>query len=245
MKKISIVSAVSFLFLFLCSVTAKLSGLIFTAEFILPLVIGIAILLFSGIGALIVQENIKGNTVCFFINAVGMGFIIRSWYILRGLENPIYIMALISLACVVYLWCFFAIFRIPFIRKSRAASLMTAVLLLALSLTVYILLVVKTKTTFVSTLGYYMLIELAFIYAMSLSASTKNELIRNLTLSTYSVFAVAFIVIVFAVLALLGGDGCDCDGDCGCCGDGECCECLDGADITADIGAGKKKNKKP
>ncbi len=241
MKKISIVSAVSFLFLFLCSVTAKLTALLFTS-FTYPLIIGIMILVISGILAFIAQERIKPNIVCFFISSVAMGFIIRAWYILRGLENSILVMALISFSCVVYLWCLFAILRLPFIRRSKSASIIAVIIFLSASITVYILLVIKTKTSFVSTIGYYMLIELAFIYAMSVSADNKGALIRNLTLSTYSVFALAVIVAVFAALALLGADG----GDCDCC-DGECFDCCDGADIAADISSTRKskRNKKP
>ncbi len=72
-----------------------------------------------------------------------------------------------------------------------------------------------------------MIIELAFIFAMSLEVNTKEELVRNLTLSTYSVFIVAIIAAVVIVAAAAGGD-CDCDcGAEGCCDDGcvDCCDC--------------------
>ena len=62
----------------------------------------------------------------------------------------------------------------------------------------------STATEFVSTIGFYAFIEASFIFAMSLEVNNKEELIRNLTLSTYSVFAVAIIVAVIGIMAAAG-----------------------------------------
>ena len=222
MKKITIVSAVSFLFLLMCSLVAKLTEHSFT-DVKTPLIIGVSLLAASGITAFIVRETTAINVVCALFSAVAMGFVIRAWYILRGLENSLELMALISLGAVVYLWIYFAIIRLPVIKESAGATVAVTALYTVISIIIYLLLVFGTETSFVSTIGFYAFIELSFIFAMSLEVNDNKELIRNLTISTYSVLIVAVVVALFA-LAASGGDcdcdcgGCDCDGcDCGGC----------------------------
>lgn len=216
MKKITIVSAVSFLFLLVCSIVAKITE--HTFESVQPpLIIGVVILALSGVVALIVRESLPANIICSTVSAVAMGFVMRAWYILRGLENSIFTMALIALGAVVYLWIYFAIIRIPVVKESEGVTIAVTALYVILSIVIYLILVFGTETNFVSTIGYYAFIELSFIFAMSLEVNDNKELIRNLTISTYSVFIVAIVVAVFA-LAASGGDcdcdcgGCDCDG---------------------------------
>ena len=236
MKKISIVSLASFIFLMLSSTVALLGKFIFSNP-VAPLVTGCIILLISGILAFVVKENTGVNILCFFISSVAMGFLIRAWYNLREIENNMVTMLLISLSLVLYLWLFFALTRIPFIRQNKTAFIIFSIIFVLLSVAAYIFLVLNTNTTYLSTIGYYAIIEFAFIFAMSLEAHTREDLIRNLTLSTYSVFVVAIIVAVFVVLALLGGDGMDCDCDCG----GDCC--CDACDMAGDIGSSQRKKK--
>ncbi len=236
MKKISIVSVASFVFLFLCSVTAKLVGLLFTS-YVPPLIIGILLLALSAVLAIIFAQSTRGNIVCFFISSLAMGFLMRAWYIIRSLEPPILFTLLISLGAVLYLWILFALTRVPFIRHSKSMSVIVFTLYVILSITVYIFLVIKTETSFVSTIGYYMFLELSFILAMGFEANNRDELIRNLTLSTYSLFAVAGIVLVFGIITASGGDGCDCDCD-GC----DCLECCDGCDC--DCGSSSHSSRK-
>ena len=220
MKKITLVSLASFVFLFICS----------SVEYILrphlenvwiALAFGILLLILSGVIAIFAKESVRLNLVCFLISAVAMGFLIRAWYINRGFDNTYGVMMLVSLAAVLYLWIFFAGTRLPFIKGKKLFYVIYTVLYFVISVVGYIIVVFNTKTTYVSTFGYYMFIEAAFILAMSLKVDTTEELIRNLTLSTYSVFAVAVIVLIFAIFAALGDGDCDCD-----CSDG-CCECLD------------------
>ena len=216
MKKITIVSALSFCFLLVCSIVAKITE--HTFESVKPpLIIGVVILALSGVAALIIRESLTANIICSTVSAVAMGFVMRAWYILRGLENSIFTMALIALGAVVYLWIYFAIIRIPVVKESKGVTIAVTALYAVLSIVIYLLLVFGTETNFVSTIGYYAFIELSFIFAMSLEVNDNKELIRNLTISTYSVFIVAIVVAVFA-LAASGGDcdcdcgGCDCDG---------------------------------
>ena len=229
MKKITVVSVASFLFLFLCSFVARCTkGLFVGYKATLPLIIGVIILATSGIIALIVRDRPNVNVFCFILSSIAMGFIMRAWYILRDLYNSILITALISFGAVIYLWIYFALIRIPAIKESAGVTAAVSVLYVILSIVIYIFLVLKTKTSFVSTVGFYAFVEISFIFAMSLEVNDKDELIRNLTLSTYSVFVVAIIVAIFALMAAGGGDGCDCDCG-GCDGCGDCCDCCDGS----------------
>ena len=236
MRKITIVSAVSFLFLFVCSVIARLTVHTFSG-YKAPLFIGLGILAVSGVIALIVRESTPVNIFCSVLSAVAMGFIIRAWYELRGLENSLTVMTLISLGAVVYLWIYFALIRIPVIRESAGVTVAVTALYLIITLVLYILLVTSTKTTFVSTVGYYTILELSFILAMSFEVNDHHELIRNLTLSTYSVLIVAIIVAIIALMAAAGDGDCDCD--CGGCD----CDC-GGCDSSADIGEKSRRKRK-
>lgn len=237
MKKISVVSAVSLLFLTLSSVVGFLAGGLEWELYAYALT-GVGVLVISGVIAYFARRGITMNIIASSISAVGMGFLIRAWYTLRSLENNLGTMLLVSLAAVAYIWLFFVITRIPYIRRHKRAYVAFVLSYLIISAVVYTVVVFTTKTTFVSTFGYYMLIEMAFIFAMSLEVGSTEELVRNITLSTYSIFAVAVIVAVFVGIGLLGGGDCDCDGD-GIC---ECCECLDGCgNLGGDSSSGKTK----
>lgn len=228
MKKISIVSFASFVFLFLCSSVAVLMENVFESA-VSALITGVVILTLSGVIAFVIRERTIINMICFLLSSVAMGILIRAWYINRGFENSFSTVCMVSLATVFYLWLFFALSKIPFIHRSKAAYTILCVLYAVLSAVIYFAVMLNTETTFVSTFGFYMIIELAFIFAMSLEVNTKAELIRNLTLSTYSVFIVAIIAAVVIIAAAAGGD-CDCDcGADGCCDDGciDCCDCCD------------------
>lgn len=228
MKKISIVSFASFVFLFLCSAVAVLMKNVFDSA-ISALAVGVVILIVSGVIAFVVRERMIINMICFLLSSVAMGILIRAWYINRVFENSFGTVCMVSLATVLYLWVFFALSKIPFIHKSKAAYTVLCALYAVLSIVFYFVVMLNTETTFVSTFGFYMIIELAFIFAMSLEVNTKEELVRNLTLSTYSVFIVAIIAAVVIIAAAAGGD-CDCDcGADGCCDDDcvECCDCCD------------------
>ena len=241
MKKISIVSLASLVFLLICSGVEKILSYILFDQ-VAALVIGVIILIVSGVFALAVKESRVMNIICFVISSVSMGFLLRAWYVNRGFDNTFLTMALVSLCAVLYLWCFFALSKIPFIHRSRAAYIVLCVGYAVVSLVLYLVVMLNTKTTYVSTFGYYMAMELAFIFAMSLEVNTSDELIRNLTLSSYSVLVVAVIAAVVVLMAAGGGD-CDCDcGPDGCCDSCDCsgcdgCSCGEGSD-------GKKRKRK-
>ncbi|MBQ2876429.1 MAG: hypothetical protein IJE25_05430 [Clostridia bacterium] len=187
MKKINIVSAASFVFLMLTSAVAILMRRAFSAAHV-PLLIGLGVLLVSGAVAFAVRERLVINIACFLVNSVAMGLLLRAWYMFRGFDNSFLTVVLVSLVAVVYLWFFFAITKIPAIHKSKIAYIITCVVYAVISVIVYCIVVAKTSTTFVSTFGYYMLVELAFIFALGFEVNSKSELMRNLTLSTFSIF---------------------------------------------------------
>ena len=77
--------------------------------------------------------------------------------------------------------------------------------MLAITVIIYFILVCAVKTTFLSTFGYYLIIEFAFIFAMCADADAISELLFNITVSTYSVFIVAIII----AICMFAGDGFD------------------------------------
>ncbi len=236
MKKITLVSLASLLFLGLLSAVAYLLRFAVTDP-TNALLFGGGVLLFSAILCFFLRKSRGGNILCFLTSAVAMGFLLRAWYLLRGFDNSLPLMLAVSLAAVLYLSLFFALTQIPLIQQGRYGRCILFLLFFLLSLGLYLYTVFHTETTYVSTFGYYMLIELAFLFAMAREADTPDALLRNLALSTYSVFAAAAIAAGLAFLAALGGDlDCDCDGDGAC----DLCDCCDGCDC----GGGDRKRRK-
>lgn len=209
MKKITFTTILSFIFLAISSLTAYLTRNIAFNSWQM-LIIGIFILIGSAILAIFGRKSSKGdkspnmfvNVICYILSSVALGFCIRAWYIFRGFNNSLLIMMLVSFLCIWYLWIYYALSKIPLFEKH---PLLFMILFIALSIIIYVIVIVKTKTTFVSTFGFYMIIEIAFIFAMLADADNYSEFLRNITLSTYSVFVVA-IIIALILLAAEGGD---------------------------------------
>ena len=78
---------------------------------------------------------------------------------------------------------------------------------LILTLISYILVFIFSETTFISTFGYFVIIEIAFIFAMCKKEDDFADLFRNITISSFSVFIVAIIML----LIMLECDGLDFD----------------------------------
>ena len=166
------------------------------------LVTGVGILVVSGILFAITHKIFVFRIICFIFNAVALGFCIRCWYVFRGFDNPLWLMLLVSLACLVYLLVFYALLYIPTIEKHFKIYIW---IMLAITVIIYFILVCAAKTTFLSTFGYYLIIEFAFIFAMCADADAISELLFNITVSTYSVFIVAIII----AICMFAGDGFD------------------------------------
>ena len=231
MKKLGIVSLVSLVFLLICSTVAYLLRYSPLDNPWWYLVMGLAALALSGVAAMLGRKIAALNIVCFLTSAAALGACIRAWYIFRGFDNPLWLMALVSVAATVYLTVFFLFSKIPVFARHPAPFVS---IFLLISLVGYLVLVLATKTTYVSTFGYYMLIEIAFILAMYAEANSIRELIRTLALSTFSVFGV---IVFVAVLIFVGSAGGDCDLD------GDCCELCDCADGCGNLDPGTKKKR--
>lgn len=157
------------------------------------LVVGIAI-------ACIWWKRRRVKLVSIFINAVAMGFYLRSWYINRGFDNPLWLMLCMSLLAAAYLLVFILPLYINAINRHYGWYLLVFTIL---SLAGYICLVVFTTTTWVSTLGYYGLLNLGFIMTMSMDGKNKFKLYTSWQVASYTVIVCAIIIL----LIVLGGDG--------------------------------------
>ena len=195
-RKIGFVSLMSLIFLIAASLTAFGTGYLPCPKreyYMAYLAGGVLILILSGLAVFIVRKNTAVNVICFMANSVALGLCIRSWYILRELENNLLTLFLVCIACIAYLWIFFGLCLIPAIK--RHIKLFFWVWLF-LSFIGYTVAVALTETTFLSTFGYYMLVVSSFIYAIVSHSEDKKQLMRALTLSTYTVVVVAIIVAV-------------------------------------------------
>lgn len=204
LKKVLLVSAAALVFLLVASLIAYLFGFVESYYEYLGWVyvgVGVAALVASGVLAFAVKGRSAVNIACFAANSVALGLCIRGWYELRGLENSFLTMFFVCLACIAYLWIFFLLCLIPFISRHITPFFF---IWLGISAVAYILVVIFTTTTFVSTFGYYMLMTASFIFAIISGAGGVHGLIRALALSSYSVFAVAAIVAVIVLTD--GGD---------------------------------------
>ena len=142
------------------------------------------------------RHKTAADIICLAVNAVAPGLCIRAWYIVRGPENNLLTMFLICLTCIAVLWVFFFAGLIPpFARHAKVCFL---VFLLA-GAAVYLIFVCVTETAFLSTFGYFMLVEAGFIFGMLFSAENIKRLLRIAALSSYSVFIVAVIIAVTAL----------------------------------------------
>ena len=210
MKKISFVSLMSLLFLSCCSLVAYFLRFASFKSAIVPLAIGFGIMVASGVFALCCKKT-PANVICYVANSVALGFCIRSWYIFRGFDNAWWVILLVSLACVVYLLVFYALLYIPVIEKHFNLYFW---LFFILTLVGYILVVANSVTTFVSTFGYYVIIEIAFIFAMCKGQKNIKEVFRDIVTSTFTVLVVAIIIALIMLECDLDGiDGADFGGE--------------------------------
>jgi len=203
-KKTSLVSLLSMLFLILSSVVAYyLKDQTYPTKWY-SFYIGVGIMIISGLLALVFKKSFVITVFCFLLNAVALGFFIRTWYHYRNFDNSLVTVLLVSLSCVVYLWFFFGLLHIPLLNKHYGKFLL---IYLILSFVGYLYLIVTTKTTYLSTFGFYMIVEIAFLFSLSTKAHSLNEFLRNILISSYSIVIVATIIAVI----ILGGEGIDFD----------------------------------
>lgn len=209
MRKITFGCLYSFLFLFGSALVTCLLRLLFPADadrdaalgFV---AVGLVLMLISGLLCFLLKKICPArktpcNVAFSVVNAVALGIAMTGWYIDRGFHNPFWMMTLISLCAVAYLFLLYLIMRLP--PAERHPNL-TAALLIVLSLAGYILLLIFTRTTYVSTFGFYMLVETGFFFALCLPSKERTDLLTELFTATYSVIAVALLMLI-----LIGGEG--------------------------------------
>lgn len=221
MKRITVVSIVSILFLCLSSLVGYFLRYLNTdsAWLMLGIGVGIGIISFSCAGTL--KKYKITNYLCLVLSSIALGFMIRAWYIYRGFDNKWWVMILTSISCAIYLWIYYLLLHIPYFKNHSAGF---TIIFIIVSLIAYLFVMGFTKTTFVSTFGYYMIIEIGFIFALIKDSDSNFELLRNMVMSSYAIFIVAFIIFII----LLAGDGADFDFD---------------LDLSG-IGEGREKKKK-
>lgn len=205
MKKIFIVSLVSILFLSIASSVTYFLRYV-DMDNLTTFILGIVITVISGVLFAIFHKQKIFTYICLLISAIGLGYLIRAWYIFRGFDNPLWMMLLVSLAVTLYLWVYYLLLYIPFFDKHCGWFTLGFVIL---SVVFYLIVMANTTTTYVSTFGYYMIIEIAFIIGLCLESNTIHELLKNMVICSYSVFIVALIIGIL----MLAGDGADFDFD--------------------------------
>ena len=211
MKRIGRTILASFLFLTVCSLTGYLAYFTKITNFWIMFGIASGVLV-VGVAIGFVKRS-PCKIVSFFVNAVAMGFYLQSWYINRGFHNSIWLMLGVAALAVAYTVLFALPLLIPAISRHYGIYVTLFVLL---SLGGYVALVVCTTTTWVSTLGYYGILQLSFILGSSFTCGDWDDEMRALWISSYSIVVCAAIIL----LVVVGGDGCDgCDGCCDCSGD--------------------------
>lgn len=212
MKRLGRTILASFLFLTVCSLVGYFAYFTKITRFWTMFGIASGVLAVGIIVGLFKHKACK--IVAFFVNAVSMGFYLQSWYIARGfMNNSVWLMLGVAGLAVAYTVLFALPLLIPAVSRHYGVYVTLFVLL---SLGGYIALVVCTKTTWVSTLGYYGILQLSFILGSSFSCNDLEDEIRALWVSSYSIIICAAIILL---VVISGGDGCDG------CGDGCDCSC--------------------
>lgn len=206
MKKITVVSALTFLFFFLSSIVTLLLQKIPFASPWISLGIGVGVIVISAILAFFSKENYSKNILCFSLSAIAMGFCIRAWYLFRGFDNGFWTLFLVTASCVVYLLIYYFLLYIPLFHRHINAY--TALFVIA-TLILYIYFLVTTKTTYLSTLGYYLIVDVCFLFALCKDTDRFRKLFRHITLSTYGVLLVAVIIAALMLDGDLPLDGID------------------------------------
>lgn len=200
-SRIFLTSAISLVFLLISSTVVYLLKDFVLLEWV-SLIIGVGIMLFGGLFAAITHQMTIPKYVVFMINGIAMGFMIKEWYLFRGFDNELHVLIFVSLACVGYLFIFYLLSFIPFVDKHYG---WVSIVFIILSLVGYIILIATTQTTYLSTFGYYMIVELAFILTLCMGSERYEKFVNEMMYASFSILIVA-LVIAFIMLAASGGD---------------------------------------
>ena len=190
MKKLLIVVLTSLAFLLGSSIVCYgLSALTFDKAW-KPLVIG-SIIIVVALILIIISRKKLFLILVFISNMIALGFLIKAWHVFKSYNLLFSELLIISLFCVIYLVLFYFLSYIPLF--SNHYKLFLVIFLLA-SLAIYLVLIWITTTYYLSTYGYYMIVEIGFLLALSVYTSSKKELFKTITISTFIVIIVAIII---------------------------------------------------
>ncbi len=192
----------SFLFLTVTSVTAFVLRYVHIFDVWAMFGLASGILAIGIVLHIVLKKKNALKLIPFFVNAVSMGAYLRSWYIFRGFDNPLWMTVLIAAAASSILLLFVAFLLIAKINNHY--GIYTLIFILT-ALAVYILLIIFTQNTWVSTLGYYGIIVVAFIIGLSIQPNSETFPYSTLVWSSYSIVVCAIIIAII----VLGGDGFD------------------------------------
>ena len=201
MSKITIVSSCSALFFLVSSLTHVL--LIDTK--LMPktlLIITAIILVISVLFAIICRNSTPVHIFCLFLNGVALGFAIHTWIIYKGYHLSFIQLLGINGLCLAFLWMVYLITKIPIIEQNPLVIKRVVIILVIVSIVAYIFLIIFVKTTWLSTFGYHMIVQLALMIAVYIHSDDLPQLMKSLLLCSYSVIIVAIII----ALIVLGGD---------------------------------------
>lgn len=190
MLKVHVTAILSFVFLFAASIVALLlDNTVFGPEVLL--LIATIIVAISGLCVYILRNNKLSKIIPLLLNAVSLGFAIRAWYVFRNLDNNLLVMIGVSLICIAFLYLFYLLTYIPVLERHCTALMVGLVLI---SMIIYICLIFTTKTTWLSTVAYYLVIEICFIIGMCIEVDTLGDLLKELINCSFGVVIVIVIV---------------------------------------------------
>ena len=204
MKKITLVSIISILFFLLSSFSAYLFRFGECDNKWAFFGIGIFLMLISILLAVTFKKFNGIVKVCLIMNSISLGLLIRAWYIFCGYDNPLWMMLLIGISPVILLLIYYLLTYIPFFDRH---PVLLTILFIIFILIIYIVIVATTKTTYISTFGFYMIVQFTFIIGLCIESGTYSELMKNMLYCSYSILIVAIIM----GLLMLIGDGGDFD----------------------------------
>lgn len=179
------------LFIFLSSVVTYLLRYVNIKKDYLALMIGFGILAVSFTLMILFHKKLFVNIIAYVLGIVALGFMIRSWYLHCGYDNDMWILFFVFLASCLY----YIILRL-LLRISERYRHLIFFLYIGITLVAYIVVIIVTKTTYVSTFGYYMIMTIGFIIVSIISDESDKRPFELVTWGTYSGFIVAIVIAV-------------------------------------------------
>ena len=200
MKKITFISILLFVFLALSGTCTWLLSSYHPSTPWIPLVIGLSVMCCTAIVYSFSGSFTILHCLVFIFNSLAFGLCIRAWYAYRGFQNSLYILLIIALLATAVLWIYYLLLFVPFIEKHFKTY--TGVFVLSVA-AIYLLVMIFTKTQFVSTVGYYMIIVVAFIFTLCKDTTHFRTVFKEIAFATFSILVV---VLLIAILMMEGDD---------------------------------------